>query len=404
MRRVVITGMGMISSLGQTVNECWRALRAGSVGIRPIEQVDCTQLRFQNGAEVRGFEATEHFDRKLLMSLDRFAQFALVTAREAVAMAQVEWTPVLRERTAIVTGSCLGGTHSEDEFYSNFYGHAAKHAHPLTFLRAMGNAAASHISMEFGVTGPTYNLSTACASATHAIGQAFHMVRSGLVEMSLTGGSDSTFTRGYLKAWEALRVVAPDVCRPFSQDRRGMILGEGAAMLVLESLEAAQARSAHIYGEIVGFGMSADACHLTQPLSDGAARAMRTALQDAGFAPEQIGYINAHGTGTLVNDAAEVAAIRAVFGAHTDRLAISSTKSMHGHTLGASGALEAVATTLALQHSLLPPTANFTKPDPQCDLDVIPHEARPAEVEFALSNSFAFGGLNAVLAFRRWQN
>ena len=285
---------------------------------------------------MRGFDGAGHFDRKRLMLLDRFAQFALVTAREAVTMAQVEWTQALRERTAIVTGSCLGGTHSEDEFYSNFYGHAAKHAHPLTFPRAMGNAAASHISMEFGVTGPTYNLSTACASATHAIGQAFHMVRSGLVEMSLTGGSDSTFTRGYLKAWEALRVVAPDVCRPFSQDRRGMILGEGAAMLVLESLEAAQARSAHIYGEIVGFGMSADAYHLTQPLSDGAARAMRTALQDAGFAPEQIGYINAHGTGTLVNDAAEVAAIRAVFGAYADRLAISSTKSMHGHTLGAN--------------------------------------------------------------------
>jgi nodulation protein E len=227
------------------------------------------------------------------------------------------------------------------------------------------------------------------------------MVRNGVAEMAVTGGSEAPFSMGNLKAWEAMRVVSPDTCRPFSKDRRGMILGEGGAALILEPLEAARARGARIYGELLGFGMSADAHHITQPSAKGAAAAMRMALEDASLQPEQIGYINAHGTGTLANDPAETAAIRLVFGAHAGKLPVSSTKSMHGHTLGAAGAIEAVATVLALYHCLLPPTANFTAPDPQCDLDVIPNTARPAKAEYALSNSFAFGGLNAVLAFGR---
>jgi nodulation protein E len=227
------------------------------------------------------------------------------------------------------------------------------------------------------------------------------MVRSGVVNMAITGGSEAVFSLGFLKAWEAMRVVSPDTCRPFSKDRRGLILGEGAAMLVLEPIETARARGATILGEISGFGMSSDAFHITQPSPDGAARAMRTALTDGGIGPDQIGYINAHGTATLANDATETAAIRKVFGAHAGRLLVSSTKSMHGHTLGAAGAIEAAATVLALHHGILPPTANFTEPDPVCDLDVIPNVARPASPEFALSNSFAFGGLNAVLVFRR---
>ncbi len=219
--------------------------------------------------------------------------------------------------------------------------------------------------------------------------------------MAIAGGSEAVFSLGFLKAWEAMRVVSPDTCRPFSRDRRGLILGEGGAMLVLERMDAARARGVKIYGEIVGFGMSSDAFHITQPSADGAARAMRWCLADAGLDPEAIGYINAHGTATQANDATETAAIRKVFGAHADKLAISSTKSMHGHALGAAGALEAVATLLALDRSLLPPTINYNEPDPSCDLDVIPNEARRAQVEYALSNSFAFGGLNAVLAFRR---
>jgi nodulation protein E len=265
----------------------------------------------------------------------------------------------------------------------------------------MENAAASRISLETGVVGPTYTVSTACSSANHAIGQAFWMVRNGMVRLAIAGGSEAVFSLGFLKAWEAMRVVSPDTCRPFSKDRRGLILGEGGAMLVLERLEEARARGAKIYGEIIGFGMSSDAFHITQPSPDGAARAVRAAIADAGLQVEDIGYINAHGTATQANDATETAAIRKVFGAHAGRLAVSSTKSMHGHTLGAAGAIEAVATLLALCHGVLPPTANFTEADPACDLDVIPNQARQKQVEYALSNSFAFGGLNAVLAFRR---
>src|SRR6185437_3334217 len=257
-----------------------------------------------------------------------------------------------------------------------------------------------HISMEFGICGPVYTISTACSSADHAIGNAFWMVRSGQVEVAITGGSEAPFSLGLLKAWEAMRVVSPETCRPFSKDRRGMILGEGAAMLVLEPLEIAQARGARIHAEIVGFGMSADACHITQPSSEGAARAMRAALKDAHLAPEQVGYINAHGTATPANDPAETAAIRSVFGAHAGKLAASSTKGMHGHALGAAAALECAAAMLALRDGMLPPTANFSQPDPECDLDVVPNEARAMQTEFALSNSFAFGGLNAVLALR----
>jgi nodulation protein E len=265
----------------------------------------------------------------------------------------------------------------------------------------MANAGASHISMEFGITGPSYTISTACSSSSHAIGQAFWMVRSGAAPLAITGGSEAPFSFGILKAWEALRVVSPDTCRPFSRDRKGMVLGEGGAMLVLEPLEAARARGARIHAEIVGFGMSSDACHITQPSAEGAARAMRAAVCDSRVSPEAIGYINAHGTGTPANDLTETAAIRAVFGPHADRLAVSSTKSMHGHALGAAGALEALAAILALRDGFLPPTANYNEPDPQCDLDVVPNVSREADIEYALSNSFAFGGLNAVLMFRR---
>jgi len=266
----------------------------------------------------------------------------------------------------------------------------------------MANAGASHISMEYGITGPVYTISSACSSANHAIGQGFWMVRNGTAEMAITGGSEAPFSFVHMKAWEAMRVVAPDTCRPFSKNRAGMILGEGAAIIVMEPLEAALARGAKVYAEIIGLGMSADAHHITQPSHEGAARAIRAALRDGDLHPEQLGYINAHGTGTLTNDPMETLAIRAVFGKHTERLAVSSTKSMHGHALGAAGAIEACATVFALRHGILPPTANFTELDPECDLDVIPNEARPLQVEYALSNSFAFGGLNAVLAFRRW--
>jgi len=400
-RRVAVTGLGVICALGHDVPAFWNALCAGRPGIARIESVDMSTLRFQNGAEVRDYDPAQHFERAQADLLDRFAQFALIAARQAVRDSGIDFTPELRQRTAIITGSSVGGQSTQDTQFWAVYRNNSPRVHPLTIPRIMPNAGASHISMEFGISGPAYTVSTACASSNHAIGQAFWMVRSGAAELAVAGGSETPFSFGFLKAWEAMRVVAPDTCRPFSRDRRGLILGEGGAMLVLEPLERAQARGAPVYAELAGFGMSSDAGHITTPSTDGPARAMTAALEDAQISPEAVGYISAHGTGTPSNDPTETRAIRQVFGAHAGKLAVSSTKAMHGHALGAASALEAVATVLALRHGILPPTANFTTPDPECDLDVVPNQSRPAEVEYALSNAFAFGGLNAVLAFRR---
>jgi len=361
--------------------------------------VDTSRLRFHNAAEVRGFEPTEHFSA--LTWLDRFAQLGKVAARDAIADSGLAWNDELRARTGVITGSCLGGIATEDAYYFDLYHENKSRLPPTAVPRIMSNAVASHVAMEQKFTGASFTTSTACSSANHAIGQAFWLLRQGTLDCALTGGSEAPIVLGHLKAWEGMRVVASDTCRPFSKNRTGLILGEGAAMLVLETLEHARARGAKIYAELAGFGMSADAHHLTNPLAEGAARAMNDALDNAGLSREQIKYVNAHGTGTAVNDTTETRALRQVFGSHADNLAVSSTKSMHGHALGAAGALEAAATVLAMQGNFIPPTANFVERDPSCDLDVVPNEARAAQIEAALSNSFAFGGLNAVLAFRR---
>lgn len=395
MRRVAITGAGVVSAIGLDCPAFWNALAAGRGGIAPITAVDCSVLRFANGAEVRGFDPFLYFDPKAAMQLDRSVQLAGAAAAEALAQSGLTPQPA---RTAVVTGCCVGGKCTEDETYRQLYEERKTRFDPLTIPRIMANGAASWISMRHGFTGPAYTVSTACASAAHAIGQAFWMVRSGMADAAVAGGNEAPFTLGMMRAWEAMRVVSPETCRPFTADRKGLILGEGAAMLVLEPLEAARARGARVLAELAGFGMTSDASHLTMPSAEGAAAAMRAALADGGLAPEEIGYINAHGTGTAANDVTETKAIRSVFAAPPP---VSSTKSMHGHTLGAAGALEAAAVLMAFQRDLLAPTVNFTVPDPACDLDVIPNEARPAQVEAALSNSFAFGGLNAVLAFRR---
>jgi len=386
-----------VSPYGDTFGEFWTGMAAGKSAICPMTMVPPGSLRFPNAAEAAGFDPLRHFDEKEASFLDRFAQFAVVAAREAVKASGLQ---IDGRRCAIITGSCSGGQTTEDVNFHSFYALKGR-VSPLTIPMVMANAGASRISLEFGITGPVFTISTACSSSNHAIGQAFSMVRSGAVDMAITGGSEAPFSLGFLKSWEAMRVVSPDTCRPFSRDRRGLILGEGAAMFVLEPLEAARARGAPVWGEIAGFGMSSDAHHLTQPLAEGAAQAMRAALADADVSPEAIGYINAHGTGTQANDATEVEAIRAVFGAHADQLPVSSTKSMHGHALGAAGALEAAATLAGMRGGLIPPTANFTEPDPACDLDVVPNHTREAEFRWAMSNSFAFGGLNAVLVFRR---
>jgi nodulation protein E len=401
MRKVVVTGIGVVSAIGNNAHDFWDSIKAGRSGIGQISKIDVSSVKFQNAAEVRDFDPTAYFDDKGLTWLDPFAQFGVVAAREAVADSGIEFDEILRGNSGVITGSCLGGKATEDKLYFDLYAENKQRMPPFAIPRAMSNAVASHVSMEYSLTGATFTISTACSSANHAIGQAFWLIRQGTLDAAICGGSEAPLCYGNLKAWEGMRVVSTDTCRPFSKDRSGMILGEGAAMFVLESLESAEKRGAKIYAEICGFGMSADAHHLTMPLAAGAAKAISGALKDGNLAPEEVGYINAHGTATQANDQMETEAIRLAFGAHAEKIAVSSTKSMHGHTLGAAGAIEAAATVLGIHHSILPPTANFNEIDPQCDLDVIQNVARPAEIEAAVSNSFAFGGLNAVLAFRR---
>jgi nodulation protein E len=399
MRRVAVTGLGVICATGKNRCEFAASLRTGRCGIGPITQADVSGIRFGNGAEVAEYDACQYFEMKQIDIIDRFAQFAAIAAREAVADACIRWTDELREQCAVVTGACIGGQTTEDQGFWDVYKLGKTRVHPMTIPRTMANAGASFISMDLGIVGPSWTVSTACSSSAHAIGQAFRMVRSGETDLALAGGSEAPFSFGILKAWEAMRVVSPDTCRPFSKDRSGMILGEGGAMLVLEPLDLAIARGAKVYAEITGFGMSSDAHHITQPSVEGPVRAMRRALQDAGIEAEAVDYINAHGTGTDVNDPTETAAIRAVFAEHASRLLVSSTKSMHGHTLGAAGAIEAAATICAMHDGFVPPTVNYRVPDERCDLDVVPNVSRGAAIRGALSNSFAFGGLNAVLAF-----
>lgn len=390
--RVVITGAGVVSCFGIGLAPFWRAVREGCSGIRPLHGFPPDTVRFSNAAQCLDFDAALHLQPKLLTLLDRFAQMAVVAAREAVHHAGLERLPA---QAAIITGSSAGGQNSMDEAFVTLYRDGQARVHPFTIPRIMSNAAASQISIEFGVTGPSWNVSTACSSSSHALGQAFWLVRSGAAPMALAGGAECVFSTGFLKAWDAMRVVSPDVCRPFSRDRKGLILGEGAAMVVLEPLESARRRGAEILAEFVGFGMSSDAYHMTAPSEQGAIAAMKAALADAGLSPDDIGYINAHGTGTPANDRTEAAAIHAL----CPSAAVSSTKSMHGHALGAAGALEAVATACALHDRVLPPTIAVSEVDAECPIDVILSPRRQA-ASAALSNSFAFGGLNAVLAFR----
>ena len=401
--RVAITGLGIICALGKNVSEFSGCLFEGRSGITPIEAVDTSALRFHLGAEVKHFSPAEHFNGARVELLDRFAQFAVIAAREALANAGICLTAELSPRVAVIVGSSMGGKTTEDAEFKELYARKQNRVHPFSIPKVMMNAGASHICMDLGITGPAMTISTACSSANHAIGQAFWMVRSGQAELAITGGSEAPFSYGSLKAWEAMRVVSADTCRPFSSDRSGLVLGEGGAMMVLEPLDRAVQRHAQIYGEVVGFGMSADAHHITTPTVSGPSRAMLSALADAAVDPQSVGYINAHGTGTITNDPIEAQAIRAVLGGQTDRVLVSSTKSMHGHTLGAAGAIEGVATVLALHHKIIPPTCNFTARDPQCNLNLVVNKPEAATVEYALSNSFAFGGLNAVLAFRAVQ-
>lgn len=401
MRRIVITGQGCVSALGTTAVATWAAMREGQAGIGPLTGLDDPTLRTTIAAQAQGFQALDHFDEKRLVLLDPVSQMALVAAREAVAQSGIRFEGELGERTAVIIGTGIGGASTQDQMARRLYGEKNPRVHPMAIVRVMPNAPASQISLEFGLRGPVFAVASACASSNHALGQALMLLQTGAADVALAGGAEACITVGTVKAWEAMRVMASDTCRPFSKGRQGLVLGEGAGVFVLETLEHAQARGATILAEFVGCGMSADAADIVMPDASGAARAMRAALAQGGLALDQVDYINAHGTGTQANDATETRAIRALFGAHADQLAVSSTKSMHGHALGGGGAIELVAAIGALREGVLPPTINYVAPDPDCDLNVVPNTAQQRPVRAVLSNSFAFGGLNAVVALQR---
>jgi nodulation protein E len=401
MRRVVITGAGTVNPLAMDVAGTYAAFAAGRCAIGPLLIRDVDRLSVKIAAQVHDWQPEQHFERQRLPLLDRFAQFALVAARQAVAQSGLRFEGALADTTGVVLGTAGGGLTTTDDNYRSVYAEGKSRVHPFVVPKLMSSAAPSHVSMEFTLRGPSFALSSACASSNHAMGLAFQMVRSGLADVMLTGGAEAMLCLGGIKAWEGLRVMSPDACRPFSLTRNGMVQGEGAAVFVFEDFDHARARGAVILAEVAGFGMTSDASDIVMPSTEGAARAMAIALKDAGLAPEQIGYINAHGTGTAANDRSETAAIRTVFGAQADRLMVSSTKSMHGHLIGGTGAVELLACLMALQTDVIAPTMGFETPDPDCNLDVVPNEARAVRVEAVLSNAFAFGGLNAVLALRR---
>ncbi|HEV2177490.1 MAG TPA: beta-ketoacyl-ACP synthase II [Terriglobia bacterium] len=407
MRRVVITGLGVVAPTGKDSKTFFANLIAGRSAVRRITQFDPSELSVQIAAEVPDYRSLDHFPQKRLDLLDRFTEFALLAAREAVQSGGLEIRDEGRPRFGVAMGSGMGGAQTYETGYYSLFAKHAERVHPFTIPRAMHNAATSQICMEYGAQGPSLATSTACSSAGHAIGEAFHFIKHGMADVMLAGGSDSPITFGIMRFWESVRVLASGngdpsrACRPFSADREGLVLGEGAAVLVLEELEQARGRGAKIYAELAGYGLSSDAGHITQPSVDGPARAIRMALDEAAMNPEQIDYVNAHGTGTRLNDVTETQVIKEVFKGHARRLPISSTKSMHGHAMGATAALELAATVMAIDEGVIPPTANYTAPDPGCDLDYVPNHARETPVRAAISNSFAFGGLNAVLLVRK---
>ena len=401
-RRVVITGVGAICALGHDAISVWQAMREGRSAIAPLTGYENQDMRVKVAAQVRDYDPARHFDPKKLILLDRVSQFALIAAREAVRQSGLDFAQGdIRQRSACVVGTGTGGEETVDECSRRLYRDNNPRLHPLSIVRRMMSAPTSQVSIEFGLTGPSFAVSSACASANHAFAQAFALVRSGTADFALAGGTEACLTPGVLRAWEAMRVLADDTCRPFCRQRRGLVLGEGAGMVVLEDFDHARARGAEILAEFAGAGMSADAGDIVMPSDAGAARAISSALRDAQLNPDDIDYINAHGTATPANDPTETRAIHMALGESAKRIAVSSTKSVHGHALGAAGALEIVAAIGALREGVIPPTANFLDPDPECDLDYVPNTGRGTPVRAALSNAFAFGGLNAVVALRR---
>lgn len=400
MHRVVITGQGTINPLGHSVPETFESFREGRCGISELDIRDVERLSIRIGGQVAGFDPSKRFARQELALYDRFTQFALVAAQEALDQSGAADVIASSSKTGVVVGTAGGGLNTWDDSYRAVYEDRKSRVHPFVVPKLMNNAAASHISMKFNLQGPSFSVSTACSSSNHAIGLAFEMIRYGMADAMIAGGAESMLCFGGVKAWEGLRVMSHSACRPFSANRNGMVQGEGAAIFVLEERERARARGADMLAEIVGFAMASDAKDIVMPSTEGAARTIRSALRNAEVSPEDVGYINAHGTGTAANDVTECAAISEALGPAANDVLLSSTKSMHGHLIGGTGAVELLACVMALQDGVIAPTIGYEVPDPECALDVVPNEAREADVDVVMSNAFAFGGLNAVLVLR----
>ena len=404
LRRVAVTGMGVVSPLGNSVAELYRNAHEGRSGIHRLDAAFSHRLAAPLVASAQ-FDGSAHFEPQKLRMLDRVSQFAVVAAHQAIADGAPDFDALDRDRIGVFVGTGMGGSQSNDEGYKTLYGDASDRIKPFTVLLGMHNAPASWIGIEHGIRGPNLTYSTACSSSAVAIGEAWRRIAQGEIDVAIAGGAEAPLSFGSLKAWEALHTLATiDVddpsasCKPFSKNRSGMVLAEGAAMLVLEPWEQAVERGAPIHGEILGYGLTTDAGHITRPSVEGQAAAMRAALRSAAMAPSAVDAINAHGTGTQANDAVETAAIKAVFGERAPHIPISATKAMHGHLLGAAGALECLLSLLAMQHGVALPTMHLHLADPQCDLDYVANTARSGiGVRTMLSNSFAFGGTNAVL-------
>jgi 3-oxoacyl-[acyl-carrier-protein] synthase II len=403
-RRVAVTGLGIISPCGNTIDDFSFNLMAGKSGVRRISSAYSSLLSVKIAAEV-DFNPLDYFIKKRVSGMDRASQFALAAASQAWKDSELSLDTKEKERAGVYIGCGMGGGNAIEDLYDQLFKHNADRVKPLTVLMVMNNASASYISIEYGLSGPCLTLSTACASSANAIGEAFRQVRDGYADVMLAGGAEAFLTYGGFRSWEALRVLAAEdpedpskSCKPFSKNRTGLVLGEGAAIVVLEEMERAIRRGATIYAELIGYGSTSDAGHITRSSLEGQARAMAEALKEAGLLPEDIGYINAHGTATEWNDLVETQAIKKVFGDYAYKVPVSSTKSMHGHTMGAAGATEFIVSLLAIKNQAVPPTINLDQPDPECDLDYVPNIGRKGvTVNTVMSNAFGFGGTNAAL-------
>jgi nodulation protein E len=394
--------MGVVSPIGNDVDSFWTSIKAGVCGVGPITGFELEDLYIHIAAQVKGLDIKEKLSGirdKTLPHADRYSQLAGIAAIEAMKQSGLQHPPADPYRAACIIGSGAGGLSTTENAYRDLFVLKKKATHPLTLLRIIGSSASAHVGIEYGIKGPTFGTVSACATASHAIGLMYQFIRNNAVDYGISGASEAVINYGTMRAWQAMRVLSPEGCYPFAKKRNGTVLGEGAGILVLEELEHARARGANILSEIKGFGMSSDAKDMVNPSIEGPREAMKLALKDADLSPTDIDYINAHGTATSLNDINESNAIAEVFGTHAKKLAVSSTKSMHGHLLGAGGGVEAVACIKAIEEGFIPPTIGLDEVDPRCELDYVPNKGREQKLRYVMSNSFAFGGLNVALVF-----